>query len=470
MKKVYLITILLLITSIWLPGLCTETEFDAEDITGEFNITVEGKSVELITDKKQATFNTFGDKTDIKLEGSKEISGIYIIWEKIIGEWKLKTETETIDCGLNGFLHEYIEIPATKSCTMELSKGGKICEIYLFTSGKLPEWVQVWDPPYKRADMLLMSTHADDEHLYFAGLMPYYAVEKGIKVQVIYMTNHFDTSQRPHEQLNGLWKVGMRNYPIIGGFPDIAESKGSSKDPKEKVLADALKLYDEDKVTAFQVEQIRRFKPMVIVGHDIKGEYTHGAHMVNAYTLQKALEMSNKEEFYKESYEKYGLWDVPKTYLHLWPENKITMNWDIPLESLNGKTAFEVSKEGYKCHASQQWTMFTKWIAGENIKKASDIATYSPCEFGLYRTTVGMDVQKNDFLENITLYVEPTPTTTPEITDTPAPTLENTVSPRQSATPDDTKNNGDRDYFTVTLFVLLLVLVIFIIIIIKKIK
>ena len=37
---------------------------------------------------------------------------------------------------------------------------------------------------YEDADMLLLPTHADDEHLWFGGTMPYYAGELGYKVQV----------------------------------------------------------------------------------------------------------------------------------------------------------------------------------------------------------------------------------------------------------------------------------------------
>lgn len=47
-------------------------------------------------------------------------------------------------------------------------------------------------------------------------------------------------------------------------------------------------------------------------------------------------------------------------------------------------------------------------MLGKNgeITKASQIKKYSPCEYGLYFTSVGADVNKNDMLENITLYSE----------------------------------------------------------------
>ena len=82
------------------------------------------------------------------------------------------------------------------------------------------------------------------------------------------------------------------------------------------------------------------------------------------------------------------------------------MDYDIPLEYFNGKTAYEVSKEGYSKHLSQQWTWFTGWINGKNNQytKATDIKTYSPLKYGLYYSNIGEDIQKNDMFENITYY------------------------------------------------------------------
>ncbi len=263
--------------------------------------------------------------------------------------------------------------------------------------------MQIWKPPCEKADLLLLPTHADDEQLFFAGVLPRYAGEEGAAVQVAYMTNHWDTVSRPHEQLDGLWTAGVRNYPVIGPFPDEPASLGSKSEAAEAVLQRALSVYDEEAVTEFQVELIRRFRPQVIVGHDFAGEYGHGAHMLNAYTLSRALELSGDASNYPESAEKYGVWVVPKTYMHLYEKNKIVMDWDVPLKRFGGLTAFEVSKLGYACHISQRETWFTGWL---NREKAADIVAYSPCFYGLYESTVGMDTGKGDFFENIVTYAE----------------------------------------------------------------
>ncbi|MCQ2552597.1 MAG: hypothetical protein MJ148_04585, partial [Clostridia bacterium] len=85
-----------------------------------------------------------------------------------------------------------------------------------------PSRVQVWDEPCKEADVLLLSTHADDEHIFFGGIIPYYAGELELPVQVAYYTNYWNGANvREHEKLDGLCTVGVKNYPINGDFDDI---------------------------------------------------------------------------------------------------------------------------------------------------------------------------------------------------------------------------------------------------------
>ena len=252
-----------------------------------------------------------------------------------------------------------------------------------------------------RADLLVLPTHADDEHLWFGGALPWYAGEKGYAVQVAYMTNHWGEPYRPHELLDGLWTVGIKNYPVISDFPDLYASKAS--------LESAIQVYGEDTVTAWQVQLLRRFTPEVVVAHDINGEYGHGAHQLNARTLLAALDLAADPARYPDI--PYGPWQVQKAYLHLWPENTITMEWSqMPLAAFGGRTALEMAQAGFSCHASQT-AYFSVKESGSNDCR----------QFGLAYTTVGQDVQKNDFFENVVWPPEPTPEPTPDPTPTPDP-------------------------------------------------
>lgn len=277
-----------------------------------------------------------------------------------------------------------------------------VTELYAF-SGTLPSWVQVWQEPCEKADLCLMTTHADDEQLFFAGILPTYAGEREYEVQVIYFTDHANEPLRRHELLRGLWTVGVKHYPVIGPFPDLYSKSGEVAENQLNK-----KGFSHEDIVGFQVEMLRRFKPLVVVGHDPKGEYGHGQHILNSATLREAVLASANQELFPESAEKYGVHDVPKTYLHLWEENQITMNWDVPLEKFGGKTGFQVTQEGFLCHDSQQYTWFRRWLNGNNgeITKAAQIDTHSPCSFGLFRSLVGEDTEKNDFFENQLSYAQ----------------------------------------------------------------
>ena len=162
-----------------------------------------------------------------------------------------------------------------------------------------------------------------------------------------------------------------------------------------------------DQVDSLLVELLRRTKPMVVFTHDFEGEYKHGQHMLLADALTRALTVSSDAEKYPDSAAKHGTYDVPKAYYHLYKENAIRFNWDVQLDELGGKSPFEVSREAFLCHTSQVDSKFYRWLFGETgveVKAAVDITEYSPLEFGLYRSTVGLDSGIGDVFENLTPY------------------------------------------------------------------
>lgn len=394
-----------------------------EDITDkvEMNFTVGKGTSRLLKDRNVETGCSSADRFELLIKSSEPIYGVYLLWNDAVAEWTLSDGTNSVSGGKNGFWHEYAELPGGTEYTMSWSgaPGAELAEIYFLSAGELPDFVQVWDTPCEKADILLLPTHADDEHLWFGGTMPYYAGELGYKIQVVYLMKH--VSGRHHELLNGLWHVGIRNYPVISEFID--KYSGS--------LAHAKTLYPEDKVLEFLVENIRRFRPEVILGHDLDGEYGHGAHMLNAYVLSKfALEAANDPAQCPESAAKYGVWEPKKCYLHLYQENEIFIDWTAKiLTAFGGKNSYDVAQEGFDCHVSQR-TFFSMSL--------DDRSKYGNALFGLCYSTVGPDLLKNDFLENIpeealtTWVVEADPV--PD--ETPLPTDDSTEKePELTATP-----------------------------------
>ena len=186
---------------------------------------------------------------------------------------------------------------------------------------------------------------------------------------------------RPNELLNGLWVVGVRNYPIISSFNDrYAESQEHAES-----------IYGFDNIVNFQVEQLRRFKPSVVVGHDLNGEYGHGMHMLGANALRAAVDRASDSSWHTESFDRYGSWNTQKLYLHLYRENAIMMDWDIPLVRFGGATAYEMAVAGYDAHKSQHRWAFAVPAPG---------SVYGH-RFGLVRSLVGRDIIGGDMFENI---------------------------------------------------------------------
>lgn len=373
-----------------------------------------------ICDGNRDTYGKASAEGTVTVSRKDGIGGIYIEFDRIPEKWTLTEPDSGIDiiCGENAFLHEFVDIEELlgelpDKLVLSFETGTRIADIYVFSEGELPSWVQVWQPPCERADLLLISSHSDDEQLFFSGILPYYAGERGLNVQVAYMVQHFEANgvenhKRPHEQLDGLWTVGVRNYPVMSDFPDLyAESKN-----RQTAFSQAAAVFETQGITyddfvGYITECLRRFQPLVVVSHDLDGEYGHGTHVMSAAALTDAIRYAADESRYPASAAQYGTWEVEKVYLHLYEENQIVMNFDVPLEHFSGKTAFEVSQDGFACHKSQHWTWFYKWMYGtdENpVRRATDIKTYSPCNYGLYYTHVGFDREGGDFFENVETY------------------------------------------------------------------
>ena len=418
MKKLFsLVLIAAVLLSLFPAVAATEaTAATAMDISKSTTITGSGYgSFAFLTDGNIKTYQKSSGSAELKLENPTGIASLYLLFDLEYGEYTITDNIsgKVYTAGSYGFLHEYFVLDdPTTSLTIRFGNGTvRLSELYAFSEGKAPDFVQQWGAPLEgKADIVLFATHGDDDQLFFAGLLPYYAAEVGCGMQVVYLTDHRNlTMARTHEMLNGLWSVGVTAYPVFGSFADFRIDDLNGTYSYYKDLGTS-----KEELQGFVVEQIRRFKPQVAVGHDINGEYGHGMHMVYADLLIKALDITNDPAQFPESAEKYGIWDIPKTYLHLYAENPIEMNYDVPLKSFDGMTAFEVTQKlGYPCHESQQYTWFTKWInwvnmsvGGTPVTSPTQIKDHNPCKFGLYRSTVGPDVQKNDFLENIVTYAE----------------------------------------------------------------
>lgn len=262
--------------------------------------------------------------------------------------------------------------PLPDSCariTLTAKGNGRLSGLYIYADrSDAPEDVRHWEDPSGKADLLFVSAHSDDEIVMMGGILPTYAGERGYRVQMAYMSTREPV--RRYEALAGLKVSHEYRYPRFLGVFDT--------DPPGDGVRELVRL-------------IRETRPDVLVTHDVNGEYNKEAHKRTARSVISAFEKAADAAYDPESAAEYGIWQAKKLYLHLWPENEIRLDFDTPLASFNGETAFETAAKSYTRHRSQR----VEWLYTllDN--------TYDCRKYGLYASTVGPDVDKNDLFEHI---------------------------------------------------------------------
>lgn len=368
---------------------------EAADITRRCEITPASgrKNFSLCLDSSYKTFwrsnGGVGASILVSVPAGEYASGVWIQWydhphaaalqvQDFSGNW--------VDCAASEgvFLSDYLELPELTTAFRITNAPGvngpmAIAELHIYGMGNRPADVQVWKAPAQKADLMIIAAHPDDEILWFGGMMPTYAGQRKKTCQVGILVPSLP--RRRLELLDGLWTCGVTNYPVWGYFRDTFSLS----------LKEQYSRWDRHGVYKLITEWIRRFKPDVLATHDLEGEYGHGAHRVCADAVIHCLEEAASKKKYPDSAKEYGVWNVPKCYVHLYPENVVDLDWRVPLPWFDGKTGFEVAEEAFRCHVSQQHTSYV-------------VEDFGPCDnslFGLYRSLVGPDVEKNDLFENL---------------------------------------------------------------------
>ena len=325
--------------------------------------------------------------------------GLYLCWRQMPSGFEIQTGSgsswRTVQEGDTRFQHTYYALDGVKSVRIYSTQEGNhkigFNEIFVFGPGEVPEWVQRWEEPVDKADILFFSAHPDDELIFYSGAIPTYAVERGKRVVVAYLS--WSNTTRRSEALNGLWSMGIRNYPEFGNFKDSYSANAK----------DAYKKLGKNDVLGWVTELYRKHQPEVVVTHDLNGEYGHGQHKMMADAAIQGYELAANPEKFPESAAAYGVWQVRKLYVHLWGDesNQTVMDWNIPLKAFGGKTGQEMAIEAYALHKTQEAAEIK--IRGKWHKLSVEVtgAAYSNTTFGLYASQVGPDEKHNDFLEHI---------------------------------------------------------------------
>ena len=308
-------------------------------------------------------------------------------------EWKVPSKELTVtqldqsgsviseECRTDGFFMTSVPLLQDTRKVIVKPEDGYLCalsELRVYAEGYPYHAVQKWETVPEKIDILLVSTHQDDEFLFFGGSIPYYSWRDDVTIAVVYMANCGRLRYR--EALNGLWCAGLKYHPLCLGLDDYltynveeAAAKWRSDDP-EKLLT----------------RIIRQYKPEVILTQDFNGEYGHAQHKVTTRTVTECLKLAEQADYDPESAETWGVWSVRKLYVHLYDQNEIRMNWEQALTDPVITPMF-LAKEGFDKNKSQQ--------AYFSMERQGNL--YDNHLFGLYYSSVGPDVLKNDFMENI---------------------------------------------------------------------
>lgn len=404
-----LATLLLLTAGAWAE--------EAEDLTGSCTVKAVDKTgkVKSITDGKYTTFWESSKRKGpwVILSCEKPIYGLYLCFRTLPESYVIQKQSGedwvTVAEGNTGYYHAFYEMDGLNKIRI-LSTAEKknilgFNEIYAFGKGEIPDWVQRWEPPVEKADILFLIAHPDDELLFTGGAIPTYGAERGKQIEVAYLTPSNPT--RRSEALNGLWHMGLRHYPVFGNFSDRYAKSGK--------LNDAYKLINggQNTVWSWVTDLFRRFRPEVVVTQDLKGEYGHPQHkMVADAAVQCFMKAADASEF-KESADKYGPWQVKKLYIHLYGETdkQTVLDWDQPLAAFGGKTGAQLASEAFALHVSQKGMGSGKGKKFEAFTVETTGAEKYPYDhFGLCSSKVGEDEAKNDFLEHIDSTAQPVKT------------------------------------------------------------
>ncbi len=385
---------------------------EAEDITAQcaFRLCSTKRGDGNMRDRK---YTSYWESNKIRnpfvtITSETPIHGLYLCFRKMPSSYEIQTfipneteegegegEWQTVAQGDTRFEHVYyalegltsVRILSTQTSALQMGFN----EVFVFGEGEVPSWVQRWEEPESKADLLFLVAHPDDELLFTGGAIPTYDIEMGKRVVVAYLT--WSNTTRRSEALNGLWTMGVRNYPVFGGFADRFSNR-------TKAAYDKL---GKNKVLSWVTELFRRYRPEVVVTHDLEGEYGHGQHRMMADACIQCYELAADAGQFSESAEAYGVWQVKKLYLHLYGDEaeQTRFDWHVPLASMGGKTGFELAREALAMHVTQenakikvnhQWTLLTMELTEE---------VFCNTAFGLYASQVGPDETHLDFLEHI---------------------------------------------------------------------
>lgn len=288
-------------------------------------------------------------------------------------------------------------------------------EYFLGSDPQTNQFGYAWNPQPRKAGLLVVAAHPDDEGIFFGGTLPYYSQVAQIPVAFVSMTSGdygIAPSIRENQLRQAAWAYGLRNQPLLPRFRN--EASATVDDVWDWWANAALDGNDSAagrlRASYYVAGVIRRYRPEVIVTHGANGEYGHHDHIATSQAVANAWSIAADP-----AVEIDGLppWQAKKLYLHEWGTNRLFHDyWETPYDALGGLTPRKVAHNGLQYHFNLS-TVSTVYLTGE---VAPDWDAHPSELWGLYATTVGKDTvapnftvagvqyngwAKGDFLEHV---------------------------------------------------------------------
>lgn len=234
-------------------------------------------------------------------------------------------------------------------------------------------FAQDWQELPDRAAIMFLTSHPDDEAIFFGGMLPYYSQVRNMPTVLVSMTSgdYWDYQgfeggwPREQELRNAAAIYGVQYEPIFTRFKDVWTDGLSAPDLPSFDDAQnpdyTFQWWDDqdDRTGPFYsksgndiygtpadtpeqgrqssalalAQLIRDRKPTVLVTHDpINGEYGHGNHKATGIAMQAAWDLAAGRSTNIESTSitpdtlSGDPWEAAKVYLHLLDENQGALN------------------------------------------------------------------------------------------------------------------------------------------------
>jgi LmbE family N-acetylglucosaminyl deacetylase len=261
-----------------------------------------------------------------------------------------------------------------------------------------------WETPTNKVVLMAVNAHPDDEGIFFGGTLPYYSQVLGLPTLLVSMTSGdwypTNLTIREAELRCAASNYGLRYEPVFLRFRDVPSQNMTGNPYTNKIdatwdyWADGVLQGDGADVEAGKqkaintlAEQIRRYRPDIIITHDQAGEYGHHNHIATCWAVTNAFYVAADPAATAPNLAGLPPWQVKKLYIHLYPQNRLFHQFfELPCSQLGGLTPRQVADIGLDCHVSQgKPDVSTVYRTGENYDP------YPSEWWGLYASVVGPD-------------------------------------------------------------------------------